>query len=145
MIPNAVDFQFYPRYLEKNFQKEEDRVTFLSSYLYPLLKDYDYIFLDVPLTLSLQNDTAFYFCDQIVVILQTQERSLTGAEMFIKYLSDTLIEDFNAKCDVLGVLPVLSKRKAAVDEEVLRLASVEFGPEYIFKLDCNIKCNSLKS
>ncbi|EAW7488687.1 ParA family protein, partial [Campylobacter jejuni] len=82
---------------------------------------------------SLLNDTAFYCCDQIVVVLQTQERSLTGAEVFIQYLQNTLVNEFNANCDVLGILPVLSKRGARVDEEVLKLATEEFGEEYIFQ------------
>lgn len=132
LIPNAVDFSVYPRYLEKNFEHEIDRVKFLKEYLSPVIDQFDYIFLDVPPTLSLLNDTAFYACDQIIVVLQTQERSLTGAEVFIQYLQNTLINEFHADCDVLGILPVLSKRNARVDEEILKLATEEFGAEYIF-------------
>lgn len=132
LIPNAVDFSVYPRYLEKNFNAEIDRVKYLKEYIKPLISKFDYIFLDVPPTLSLLNDTAFYACDQIIVVLQTQERSLTGAEVFIQYLQNTLIDEFNASCDVLGILPVLSKRNARVDEEILELATEEFGEEYIF-------------
>ena len=133
LIPNAVDFSVYSRFLEKNFSNEIDRIQFLKSYLSPVVNEYDYIFIDVPPTLSLLNDTAFYCCDQIVVVLQTQERSLTGAEVFIQYLQNTLVNEFNANCDVLGILPVLSKRGARVDEEVLKLATEEFGEEYIFQ------------
>lgn len=132
LIPNAVDFSVYPRFLEQKFEKEIDRVKFLKNYINPLIDTFDYIFLDVPPTLSLLNDTAFYACNQIVVVLQTQERSLTGAEVFMQYLQNTLIDEFNADCDVLGILPVLSKRNAKVDEEILRLAIDEFGAEYIF-------------
>lgn len=132
LIPNAVDFSVYPRYLEKNFDNELSRVSFLKEYLAPLINEYDYIFIDVPPTLSLLNDTAFFACDQIVVVLQTQERSLSGAEIFIQYLQNTLINEFDAQCDVLGILPVLSKRNSKVDEEILELATDEFGKEYIF-------------
>lgn len=132
LIPNAVDFSVYPRFLEKNFTHEIERVQFLKNYLEPIITDYDYIFIDVPPTLSLLNDTAFYSCDQIVVVLQTQERSLTGAEVFMQYLQNTLVDEFNADCDVLGILPVLSKRGGKVDDEILKLAVEEFGAEYIF-------------
>lgn len=132
LIPNAVDFSVYPRYLENNFEDEISRVSFLKQYLSPIINDYDFIFLDVPPTLSLLNDTAFFSCDQIVVVLQTQERSLTGAEVFIQYLQNTLINEFDAQCDVLGILPVLSKRNSKVDDEILALATEEFGEEYIF-------------
>lgn len=133
LIPNAVDFSVYSRFLEKRFTNELDRVRFLSSYLSPLIDQFDYIFIDVPPTLSLLNDTAFYCCDQIVIVLQTQERSLSGAEVFLQYLQNTLLDEFHANCDVLGILPVLSKRDSRVDEEVLKLATEEFGKEYIFE------------
>ena len=132
LIPNAVDFSMYPRYLERNYDNETDRVSFFKKLLEPLKSEYDFIFIDVPPTLSLLNDTAFYACDQIVVVLQTQERSLAGAEVFITYLQDTLINDFHSLVDILGILPVLSKKGARVDEEILKAAIEEFGEENIF-------------
>ena len=50
LIPNAVDFSVYPRYLEKNFNAEIDRVKYLKEYIKPLISKFDYIFLDVPPT-----------------------------------------------------------------------------------------------
>lgn len=132
LIPNAVDFSVYPRFLENEFTKEIDRVSFMKNKIEPLKSDYDFIFIDVPPTLSLLNDTAFYACDDIVIVLQTQERSLAGAEVFLDYLQETLVSDFKAEVDVLGVLPVLSKKGARVDEVVLSEAAKLFGDEYIF-------------
>lgn len=132
LIPNAVDFSVYPRFLENEFTKEIDRVSFMKNKIEPLKADYDFIFIDVPPTLSLLNDTAFYACDDIVIVLQTQERSLAGAEVFLDYLQETLVSDFKAEVDVLGVLPVLSKKGARVDEVVLSEAAKLFGDEYIF-------------
>lgn len=132
LIPNAVDFSVYARYLERNFENEIDKVSFFKKLIEPLKGSYDFIFIDVPPTLSLLNDTAFYACDQIVVVLQTQERSLSGAEVFISYLQDTLINDFHSQVDILGILPVLSKKGARVDDEILKAAIEEFGEENIF-------------
>lgn len=133
LIANAVDFSFYPRFLERNFDKEIDRIAFFRKKIEPLRELYDYIFIDVPPTLSLLNDTAFYACDQIIVVLQTQERSLVGAEVFIQYLQDTLIDEFHSDVDILGILPVLSKKGGAVDEYVLDAIKKEFGEENLFK------------
>ncbi|MBC1248131.1 ParA family protein [Listeria booriae] len=132
LIPNAVDFSVYPRFLENSFDNEIDKVTFFDKKIAPLKEDYDFIFIDVPPTLSLLNDTAFYACDQIVVVLQTQERSLAGAEVFIQYLQETLINEFQSRVDILGILPVLSKKGARVDEEILKSAIEEFGEDNIF-------------
>lgn len=132
MIPNAVDFSLYHRYLERAFKTENEKVAFLKNKLASLKDQYDFIFIDVPPTLSLPNDTAFFACDQIVVVLQTQERALDGAENLIQYLQDTMLDEFDAQLDVLGILPVLSKKGATVDEEILRAAAEEFGAENIF-------------
>lgn len=133
LIPNAVDFSMYNRYLDKNIKTEQDKVDFFKNKIESLKKDYDFIFIDVPPTISLPNDTAFNACDQIIVVLQTQERSLSGAEVLIDYLQKTLIDDFNSDVDVMGILPVLSKRNAAVDEEILNSAESEFGKDNIFQ------------
>lgn len=133
LIPNAVDFSMYPRFLEKSFREEKDRVAFFKSKIDEIKKDYDFIFIDVPPTLSLLNDTAFFSCDEIVIVLQTQERSLAGAEIFIDYLQETLINIFNADIDVIGILPVLSKKGAKVDLVVLEDAKKEFGESNVFE------------
>lgn len=133
LIPNAVDFSMYPRYLERNFDSEIDRISFFKNKLSYLKDDYDFILIDVPPTLSLLNDTAFFACDQIIVVLQTQERSLAGAEVFITYLQETLIDEYKSDVDILGILPVLSKKGARVDAEILKAASKEFGEANIFE------------
>ena len=133
LIPNAVDFSMYPRYLERNFDSEIDRISFFKNKISYLKDDYDFILIDVPPTLSLLNDTAFFACDQIIVVLQTQERSLAGAEVFITYLQETLIDEYNSDVDILGILPVLSKKGARVDAEILKAASKEFGEANIFE------------
>jgi chromosome partitioning protein len=133
LIPNAVDFSMYSRYLDKNINSEQDKVNFFKELIRPLKSYYDFIFVDVPPTISLANDTAFNACDQIIVVLQTQERSLSGAEVLLKYLQNTLIDEFNSSVDVMGILPVLSKRNADVDEEVLHSAIKEFGEDNVFK------------
>ncbi|MCC6117611.1 ParA family protein (plasmid) [Pediococcus siamensis] len=133
LIPNAVDFSMYNRFLDKNLTTEFEKVSFLKTKIEPLKSKFDFIFIDVPPTISLPNDTAFFACDQIIVVLQTQERSLSGAEILLKYLQDTLINTFGSSVDVMGILPVLSKRKAKVDEEILKSAIAEFGEDSIFK------------
>lgn len=133
LIPNAVDFSVYTRYLERNFSNENDRMNFFRNLIEPLKESYDYIFIDVPPTLSLLNDTAFMACDQIIVVLQTQERSLAGAEVFIEYMINNIKNEYKPELEVLGILPVLSKKNVAVDTEVLRVAIDNWGEKWIFE------------
>lgn len=128
LIPNAVDFSLYGRFLENSFNNEQDKVEFLSKLIDRDLKGhYNFIFIDVPPTLSLQNDTAYYACDEIIVVLQTQQHSLDGAEDLIDYIQDTIIDEFGSHVEVLGVLPVLSKKGAAVDGAILNKANDMWG------------------
>lgn len=136
LVPNAFDFSMYSRFLDKNVNSEDEKLLFLHNKLLPLKNIYDYIFLDVPPNLSLPNDSAFIACDQIIVVLQTQERSLSGAEVFINYLIETLSKDaqhLNTDINVLGIIPVLSKPNAPVDYEVIRSAKEIWGEQWIFK------------
>lgn len=132
LTPNAVDFSMYSRFLERNFMDEKERIGFFKKKVDSLRDKYDFIFIDVPPTISLPNDTAFYACDQIIVVLQTQERSLQGAEVLIEYLQNSIVDAYDSKVDILGILPFLSKRSASVDKEILDAASEEFGDENIF-------------
>mgnify|MGYP003543143798 FL=1 len=86
----------------------------------------------MPPTISIITDSALYASNFVVVVLQTQERSLQGAEGFTTYLQ-TLIDDYDADLDILGILPVLWKNGAAVDIQTLDTAKEIFGEHNIFQ------------
>lgn len=133
LLPSFSDFALYPRFLEKKFPNDTiARVQYFSSLIQPLKKDYDFIFIDVPPTISIITDAALYASDFVVVVLQTQERSLQGAEVFTSYLQ-SLIDDYGADLDIVGILPVLLKNGAAVDLTTLDSAREIFGEENLFK------------
>lgn len=133
LLPSFSDFALYPRFLEKKFPDDSiARVQYFSSLIQPLKKDYDYIFIDVPPTISIITDAALYASDFVVVVLQTQERSLQGAEVFTSYLQ-SLIDDYGADLDIVGILPVLLKNGATVDLTTLNSARDIFGEENLFE------------
>ena len=133
LLPSFSDFALYPRFLEKKFPDDTTaRVQYFSSLIEPLKKEYDFIFIDVPPTISIITDAALYASDYVVVVLQTQERSLQGAEVFTGYLQ-SLIDDYGADLDIIGILPVLLKNGAAVDLATLESAREIFGAENLFE------------
>ena len=133
LLPSFSDFALYPRFLEKKFPEEVDRVQYFSKLIGPLKNDFDFIFIDVPPTISIITDSALYASDFVVVVLQTQERSLQGAEVFTTYLQ-SLIDEYGADLDIIGILPVLLKNGAAVDLATLENARNIFGEENLFKI-----------
>ena len=86
ILPSSADFALYPRYMENIKERYSDRVMYLSSLSQELMSKYDFIIIDVPPTISLITDSALYMTDYAIVVLQTQERSLQGAQAFIKYM-----------------------------------------------------------
>jgi len=132
LLPSFSDFAQYPKFLEKKFDNEVDRVTYLSTLLEPLRDDFDFIFIDVPPTISIYTDAALYASNFVVVVLQTQERSLQGAEVFTQYLQN-LLNAYDTDFDILGILPVLLKNGAAVDLATLESAKEIFGESNLFE------------
>lgn len=134
LLPSFSDFAVYPIFLEKKFPNDiTSRVKYFSTLIQPLKKEFDFIFIDVPPTISVITDSALYASDFVVVVLQTHERSLQGAEVFTGYLQ-SLIYDYGANLDIIGILPVLLKNGAGVDMATLENAKKIFGKENLFDL-----------
>lgn len=132
LLPSFSDFSEYPKFLEKKFRNNIDRVQYFSKLLSSLREDYDFIFIDVPPTISIITDSALYASDWVVVVLQTHERSLQGAEVFTNYLQ-SLIDEYEADMDIVGILPVLLKNGAPVDLSTLENAKEIFGDHNLFE------------
>ena len=133
LLPSFADFTSFPLFLEKKFPNSQlERVTFLKGLIDKVKDDYDFILIDIPPTLSTYTDSALLASDYTIIVLQTQERSLVGAEAYIGYLQE-LIDNYGANFDILGVLPVLLKNNSKVDEATLNTAKEKFGEENLFK------------
>ena len=90
---------------------KEERIAYFSKQLDKVRNDYDIIIIDVPPTLSVFTDSAIYATDEAIIVLQTQQRSLDGAETFFEYLQQMYNSYSNVNFDILGVLPVLEDAK----------------------------------
>lgn len=130
-IPSSADFSLYPRFLERMFKDSYiNRVTYFDELMKKFKNNYDYILFDLPPTISLISDSALYASDWVLIILQTQEHSLQGAESFLKYIQEQVIDEYKApRLNLLGILPVLLKNGAPVDKSTLETAESEFGKD----------------
>lgn len=138
IIPTIARLQFYQRVLNHKFRGyseeiEMKRVTYFGSLIDEIKDNYDFVFIDVPPTISIFTDAALYVTDYVVVVLQTQQRSLQGAEIFIEYLNEIIVKDYKHQLDVAGVLPVIMKPDSLVDQATLINAENFFGTENLFK------------
>lgn len=137
LLPSNKDFVNYPDFLELAFLPDtigykEKRVAYFDYLLGKIEGEYDYIIFDVPPTLSIFTDTALYTTDYIVIILQTQQRSLDGAESFWEYAQGFYSRYDNVNFDIAGVLPVLLKNNSGIDNQIISDAKNIFGEKYMF-------------
>lgn len=151
LLPSSEDFKNYPDFLEITFMPDKDkiaenpnllqsemsavkeqRISYFAKQLAKVKDDYDVIVIDVPPTLSVFTDSAIYATDEVVIVLQTQQRSLDGAETFFEYLQQMYNSYDDADFDILGVLPVLLKTRSGLDDQILEDAKEDFGEDSLF-------------
>lgn len=135
LIPSFSDFSGYPFFLEQKYPKsQKDRIFHFKKLLDEFKKEYDYIIIDTPPTLSIFTDSAIIASNWIVIATQTQERSFVGAQGFKMYLQELYnLYSNEIDFDTAGVLPVLLKNTSSVDKKILQDIIEEFGDENVFK------------
>lgn len=135
-IPTTPAFSYYVDFLESRFPgtkktKYESRIAYLNELIEPLKEEYDFIFIDVPPTISAYTDAALYASDFSLIVLQTQDYALDGAEVFVDYMTE-LIEKYDLSLEVIGVLCVIFNNRSQIDAKVIADAAELFGGENIF-------------
>lgn len=138
LLPSYKDFVSYPDFLEMKFMPnvpnyKEKRMSYFGVLLSEVENKFDYIIFDVPPTLSIFTDTALYDTDYVIIVLQTQQRSLDGAEAFWEYLQEFYNNHTAIDFDIAGILPVLLKNNSGIDNQIIKDARETFGKDMIFE------------
>lgn len=132
LLPSFIDFADFPQYLYQTYQDPKDRDFVFKRLLDEIKDDYQIILLDTPPMSKEMTRNSAIASDYVLISLQTQEKSLTGAENYIKQLIE-LMDEYNLNLDILGFLQVLYKNNGTVDEYIMENAQEIFGVENIFK------------
>jgi len=127
IIPSEKDLRNFPRLLTEMFKQDYKMYAYLlDALLTPIKDDYDYVFIDVPPTISDFTDNAIIAADHIAIVMQTQEFSLGAAEDFIPYINE-LLETYETDVNFLAAIPVLMKKTGVTDRFILKEAKKTFG------------------
>ncbi|MFT4139835.1 MAG: ParA family protein [Bacillus sp. (in: firmicutes)] len=127
IIPANTSFRNLSKILFNLFPDNElAQITYLKQLLKPLKEKYDRIYIDVPPTISDYSDNAMLAADFCIIVLQTQELSLEGAQTYIAYMQ-FLAETYNANLQVLGIIPMMLHQGKRVDDKVLKQAQQMYG------------------
>lgn len=131
LMPSNIDFEEFAKFLYQNTETQEEEDFYFSKLLEPIKKDYDVIIIDVPPMSKEITRNAVTSSNYVLISLQTQEHSLTGAENYITELNK-LNDKYNLNLTVVGLLPVLLKNTGTVDEYIIENAKELFGESNIF-------------
>ncbi|MGX6962266.1 ParA family protein [Vagococcus xieshaowenii] len=131
-LPSYTDLQNYEKYLFDNFATDYEQDYYFKMKIDEIKQNYDYVIIDVPPQLNKFTDSALIASDYVIVVLQTQERALRGAEKYIQHLL-YLTDEYNLNLNVAGVLPVLFQNGSDYDLDVINDAVNVFGEPNIFK------------
>lgn len=136
LLPSFDTLQEYEDFLSANFDDDYTKDHYFDKLLQPVKNAYDFVIIDVPPQLNKFTDSALVASDYVVIILQTQERSLKGAEKYVQHLLQ-IHDDYNLNVELLGVLPVLQQNGSELDLDVINDAIKSFSNDNLF--DTKIK------
>lgn len=89
---------------------------------------YDFALVDCPPSLSILNQNALVFADEIVVPVSMDFLALMGADQVMEHLA--LIERyFEKKINILGVLPTFFDRRTRMSQEVFDALRERYGEQ----------------
>lgn len=122
LIASDLDLTGLSDYLYKMYPRRlNERNRHLSTLIEPLKVEYDYIFIDVPPTVSVMTNNAFASSDYIVLALQTQGASLRATKKLIPEIRQ-LVESLDIQPKILGVLAVIHSKSSATDKRIMKEA-----------------------
>lgn len=132
LLPSYIDFEDFAKFIYSTTKTDYQESHVLEPLFKPLKSKYQIIIMDLPPFSIEVTRNACVMADYVLLSLQTQDDSLTGAETYIDTLAK-LKAKYNLAVEVLGILPALTDKRGSVDKMVLASARQEFGEENMFK------------
>lgn len=106
--------------------------------------DYDYIILDCGPSLSLLNQNALYFADQVLIPVACDYLSLVGVKQILRTLKG-IQEQLRHPITILGVLPTFYDVRNRISHEVMRTLERYFGDKVMHPVRINTRLKEAPS
>lgn len=104
------------------------RENVLRKALQKIKKDYDYILIDCPPSLSLLTLNALVATDDVIIPVQTQFFALAGMQQLFKVIN-MVNEELDHTVNILGALPTMFDKRTNIANEILSSIREYFGPK----------------
>ncbi len=102
------------------------------------IDDYDYIVLDCGPSLSLLNQNALYFADQVLIPVACDYLSLVGVKQILKTLKNVQ-EQLRHPITILGVLPTFYDVRNRISHEVIKNLETYFKDKVLDPIRINTR------
>jgi cellulose biosynthesis protein BcsQ len=127
LIPANISFSDFPDYMIETYPGDKlSQFKYVEKLFEPLKAQYDVIYIDVPPTISTYSNAAMYVAEYVIVILQTQVKSLKGAQNYIDYMN-FFVEQYETDLEVVGIVPFMMQKRDSVDQEIYHAAKEIYG------------------
>lgn len=126
VLPANIAFEMFDGWVKKQFPESTDQFQYIEEKLSPLFDKYDRIYFDVPPSISVYTKAAMYMADWVIVILQTQVKSMRNGLQYMEYM-EYFVNEFNTNLKVVGVIPFMLEAADAVDKEMYAQAQDIYG------------------
>lgn len=126
VLPANISFEMFDDWVKKEYPDSTDQFKYIERKLSPLFDKYDRIYFDVPPSISVYTKSAMYMADWVIVILQTQVKSMRNGLQYMEYM-EYFVDEFETNLKVVGVIPFMLEAADAVDKEMYAQAQEIYG------------------
>ena len=103
--------------IELSLMDLDDRHNMLNSKIKSLAKNYDYVLVDCPPSLSILAVNSLYASDQVIIPMLMEVLSLQGLDQIIQTI-EKINASYKKKLKILGILPVMVDKRRKLSQEV---------------------------
>lgn len=126
LIGCDTSFKNFSDFIRIYSHDQRRQVSFISDLIKPLKNDYEYIFIDVPPTISAFSDNAMAASDYSIIAFQTQDESLIGVNKYISY-QNFMVERYNISLQVIAIVACMLEPDDDLDKTIYNEAKNLYG------------------
>ncbi len=127
IVPASIELADAEMELVSVYSREQ----VLSWILQPVVKEYDFIFIDCPHSIGMLTVNALVACDQVMIPLQAEFLPLKGVHSFMRQFN-SIKKRLNPKINLLGFVLTKFDDRKTMNRQVQQQLETEFGKE-VFK------------
>jgi len=122
IVPASIELADAEMELVSVYSREQ----VLSWILKPVVKEYDFIFIDCPHSIGMLTVNALVACDEVLIPLQAEFLPLKGVHSFMRQFH-SIKKRLNPKINLLGFILTKFDERKKMNHNVLEQLETEFG------------------